>query len=323
MGTIRLLAMLSICSFLCVPNLFGQSCPTICGDVNGDGLVDINDLVSLASFYDTPGAPQPSICGNVDGCRNVNAADMLLFAWRMLEFDHPFEDCSITASCLTQDGGRVRLGCRPWDVYPGGDSVAIPVLVSTVAGIRGITLGFSYTSENIQITSVSFGQDISTSFALASCRPNDKEVGVAVALTGSTPPVYTDAVLCKLNARVLSGDPLQLIMLEPAMISPAGDWLFVGDVKPYYLPDFDQGLCCDDCGDANSDGTIDISDCVFLLAYIFSSGTAPGFCNYPLGMGDANGDGTADISDVVYLITMIFTFGPAPHCMGMQPIPMK
>lgn len=62
------------------------------------------------------------------------------------------------------------------------------------------------------------------------------------------------------------------------------------------------------CGDANSDGVRDISDVVFLIAYIFAGGSAP----YPLAAGDANNDGAADISDVVYLIAYIFSGGSAP-----------
>lgn len=74
---------------------------------------------------------------------------------------------------------------------------------------------------------------------------------------------------------------------------------------------------CTDCGDANSDGTVDISDAVFLISHIFSGGASPAACGYPKGMGDANGDGTVDISDAVYLISRIFSGGAAPHCMGM------
>jgi hypothetical protein len=74
---------------------------------------------------------------------------------------------------------------------------------------------------------------------------------------------------------------------------------------------------CTFCGDANNDGSVDISDVVFLIAYIFSTGRAPGDCNYAKGRGDANGDGRADISDVVYLIARVFSGGKAPHCQGM------
>jgi hypothetical protein len=69
------------------------------------------------------------------------------------------------------------------------------------------------------------------------------------------------------------------------------------------------GDACDyKCGDANGDASVDISDAVFLIAYIFSGGSAPS----PLLAGDASCDGTVDISDVVYVIAYIFSGGPAP-----------
>jgi hypothetical protein len=61
-------------------------------------------------------------------------------------------------------------------------------------------------------------------------------------------------------------------------------------------------------GDANNDGSVDISDAVYLIAYIFSGGSAPN----PLMSGDASCDGGVDISDAVYLIAYIFSGGPAP-----------
>jgi len=71
---------------------------------------------------------------------------------------------------------------------------------------------------------------------------------------------------------------------------------------------------CFACGDANSDGTIDIADAVFLILFIFWGGAAPGPCNYPFGMGDANGSASVDVGDAVYLISYIFAGGGTPHC---------
>ena len=62
------------------------------------------------------------------------------------------------------------------------------------------------------------------------------------------------------------------------------------------------------CGDANGSGSVNISDAVSLIAYIFSGGPAPN----PLAAGDANCSGSINISDVVYLIAYIFSGGPAP-----------
>jgi hypothetical protein len=67
------------------------------------------------------------------------------------------------------------------------------------------------------------------------------------------------------------------------------------------------------CGDASGDGIVDISDVVYLIAYIFSGGSAPS----PKLAGDANCDSMVDISDVVYLIAYIFSGGQAP-CAGCK-----
>jgi serine protease AprX len=61
-------------------------------------------------------------------------------------------------------------------------------------------------------------------------------------------------------------------------------------------------------GDANHDGTIDISDVVYLISYIFSGGPEPS----PKAAGDSDCSGTIDISDAVYLISYIFSGGSAP-----------
>lgn len=65
-------------------------------------------------------------------------------------------------------------------------------------------------------------------------------------------------------------------------------------------------------GDADCSGFVDISDPVYLIAYIFSNGAAP----YDLNAADANADCTVDISDPVYLINYIFANGgiPQPGC---------
>jgi len=67
------------------------------------------------------------------------------------------------------------------------------------------------------------------------------------------------------------------------------------------------------CGDANADAAADISDAVYLIAFIFAGGPAP---NPPIA-GDANCDGMVDISDAVYLIAYIFSGGAAP-CAGCK-----
>jgi hypothetical protein len=62
------------------------------------------------------------------------------------------------------------------------------------------------------------------------------------------------------------------------------------------------------CGDANANGSVDIDDVIYLVAYIFSGGPEP----VPYEAGDVNCSGVVDIDDIVYLIAYIFSGGPEP-----------
>lgn len=61
------------------------------------------------------------------------------------------------------------------------------------------------------------------------------------------------------------------------------------------------------CGDVNSSGAFDIADVVFLINFIFASGTAPN----PIESADVNCTSSVEISDVVYMINYIFAAGTA------------
>jgi hypothetical protein len=101
-------------------------------------------------------------------------------------------------------------------------------------------------------------------------------------------------------------------------------WAFYPDdvwIDMFEPPDFARSLdlsfvitggdeCDCDPGDANGDGIINISDGVYLIAYIFGGG--PPATPYPLCNCDANCDCLCNISDAVYLIAYIFGGGPPP-----------
>ena len=94
----------------------------------------------------------------------------------------------------------------------------------------------------------------------------------------------------------------------------------VGDV--YDTPGWDQYygwgrvnavralmMSCASCGDANDDRTVNISDAVYLIAYIHAGGYPP---QPNIGVGDVNCDGAVNISDAVYLVAYIFSGGRVP-----------
>jgi len=62
------------------------------------------------------------------------------------------------------------------------------------------------------------------------------------------------------------------------------------------------------CGDANNDETVNVSDAVYLVNYVFLEGLPP----EPLCEGDANGDSETNVSDAVYIVNYVFLEGPLP-----------
>lgn len=73
-----------------------------------------------------------------------------------------------------------------------------------------------------------------------------------------------------------------------------------------YWQSFSSGSC--QCGDADGNGQVSITDAVFIINFIFGGGAAPN----PLCLADADGNGQVSITDAVYIINFIFGGGPAP-----------
>ncbi len=64
-------------------------------------------------------------------------------------------------------------------------------------------------------------------------------------------------------------------------------------------------------GDANTDGSANVGDAVFLIGFVFGGGDSP----FPYLSGDANCDATPNVGDAVYLINFVFKGGEAPCCL--------
>jgi subtilisin family serine protease len=62
------------------------------------------------------------------------------------------------------------------------------------------------------------------------------------------------------------------------------------------------------CGDANNDKTVNVSDAVWIINYVFLGGAPP----HPLESGDTNCDGICNVSDAVWLVNYVFTGGYDP-----------
>ncbi len=61
-------------------------------------------------------------------------------------------------------------------------------------------------------------------------------------------------------------------------------------------------------GDANQDGNLGLADIIYLVNYIFKSGSTPD----PPAYGDSNCDANLNLSDIIYLVNFIFKGGASP-----------
>lgn len=73
---------------------------------------------------------------------------------------------------------------------------------------------------------------------------------------------------------------------------------------------FDDGIL--KRGDANNDNAVNVSDVIYLNAYLYQGGPTPPCLN----QADVNKNGVVDGSDSAYLLAWLFGGGPAPPSPG-------
>jgi len=97
---------------------------------------------------------------------------------------------------------------------------------------------------------------------------------------------------------------IQVDKLHSHLSKPNGELIdsvefFDGSV---YVP----GLCV--YGDANANGTVNLSDIIYLVNYVFKGSIPP--C--PEKAGDANKNNAVNLADIIFLVNHVFKGGPAP-----------
>jgi Dockerin type I domain len=132
----------------------------------------------------------------------------------------------------------------------------------------------------------------------------------------SSPSSCTDWQMClvdvftsnTINTTYYFGEPINPF----GKSNPPEDMYFmkaVADLSSgefYYISDLENAPY--ECGDANTDFTVNVSDAVYIINYVFVGGEAPA----PLYIADANCDDTVNVSDAVYVINYVFVGGPVP-----------
>ncbi len=149
---------------------------------------------------------------------------------------------------------------------------------------------------------------------------------VSFGIVPSDPPVYynitTDATYSGLIEICIGYDDTELTGEEEAGLTlqhhDGSNWVDIttsldtenniicgetSDLSPFVI-----GLKQFVCGDVNDDESINVSDAVYIINFVFVGGNAPD----PLESADVNCDGSVNVSDAVYIINYVFVGGNHP-----------
>ncbi|NIM98491.1 MAG: hypothetical protein GTO24_10555 [candidate division Zixibacteria bacterium] len=141
----------------------------------------------------------------------------------------------------------------------------------------------------------------------------DQHFWLALLPSGSDNQLFWEASRVLLAAMTFKLEDSTTICFDTCFWPPASRFGWSRSDAVSYVPRTNLPYCVSilhqAVGDCNADGTIDVSDAVYLINYLFRDGPAP-----PLQVGDVNCDGVIQSGDVVFLLNYLFRGGPEPSC---------
>ncbi|MEZ5359894.1 MAG: dockerin type I domain-containing protein [Candidatus Zixiibacteriota bacterium] len=290
----------------------------ICGDANGDDLLDADDIVSLENYlFSGQTAPIPLESGDADNCGGINIGDIAFLADYL--YRGGSTPCESYHDCDDADAeAEISIGC-PIEVLTAESNVfSVPVYYSCDTAAATLSIALTHNSDDIQIDSVVFASVMTSNFinSGATILNDSNKVILYGYAAGTLLPAQSQAEMATIWLSVLPGASDQMINIETtSALSGITTTAAVSDGSPFPVSysdcgDADITIIAYTMGDANGDGTINIGDAVYLITYIFKGGPAP----EPLAAGDADCNGSCNIGDAVFLINYIFKGGPEPGC---------
>jgi len=215
-----------------------------CGDVTNDFMVNISDVSGIWNYI-TLGSTPPNIdSGNVDGACIINLADVIYLANYI--YGGPGPNCADTSWCdYTIMGSEiVTIGAPPYSFYPSSDSFSVPIYFTNTSSLYGVSLGFYYSSNDLEITSINTNGTIVTGGLGFREGFDGANNYVLVTWVGSSMfgsiPAQDGGLFATLNVQRISGNPESGFDLEPYFIPPGGNFIFVQSsstvISPTYVP---------------------------------------------------------------------------------------
>lgn len=289
---------------------------SFCGDADGDGNINISDVVKINYFLSHPYSV-PTNCADGDGYDLVTVRDLFHVLRYIVASAEP-------PSCVS----RPKLLPAPTSdftitfdqvIHEDVSFATLRLRLSNKSSSRLISFNMPFTvrvSGELPL-SVSIDREAST----LPSTPGffiDASTGSALVRYVDTPLDSGDYIICDLIVRVEPSPIVRHVTLEYTELGPymtgvfeppnsaCNYVMFLDDSLNAWQPELVPACMC---GDADNNGYWTISDAVFLLFSIFGN---TNHLDAPC-LGDANGSGSVSISDAIYLIVYVFG-GPPPRC---------
>lgn len=309
------------------------------GDADGNGVIDFvadSAYLSDALFQAGP-VLDCEDTGDFNDDGSLDLADLsFMFAYG---FEHhpgpvpaPFPDCGLdptsdTLTCLSYTGcggpapaplpdGSVTV-CFGDAEDMAGNGTRVRVMVDTTTDLAGWSFGVCHDPNAASLSGVDLGpalSGLSPDFEVRTLLPNGWAAATLIRGMGGIklPPGNSQHIYTAKYMPTGAGNPQ--IQVCAGLDDPPVPVTFAGGLtatafNPVATPGFAipaNGQYVR--GDANTDGILDLSDAIFIIAWAFNDGINP-TC---FRAADANGDQTLDIADMIWLVIFFFQNGPAP-----------
>ncbi len=313
-----------------------EVCPDTCetqypGDANNDGTIDIIDITFLIQWIYQAG-PAPPVPSNADPDGNCcsDSSDIVYLTEYLFQAGPPPVECTcvdieICDTCDEQYPGDVNNDgsidaadisfLTSW-IYHDGD---IPPVISN-ADPNGdccsdssdivYLADFLYVGGPPPVECTCLDIPICDSCEVQN--PGDIDGNGAINVADMICLIelleHGEPVPTRLANADVNGD----CWVEYCDIDYLKNWIFFGGPDPVTCTCLDPEICDCNVADANSDGSINIGDAVFMISHIFKGGDPPE--PYYICGGDANFDCSFNVGDAVAIVNHIFRGGPAPVC---------
>ena len=300
----------------------------LCGDVDNNGLVDLQDLVGVLAFItDRSNAADSALC-DVDGCEGVTVNDATYLASYMYN-QGPDLICE-TVPCQPNTGIELTAGevHFSFDKVLDTGYVEFTVNVTNTTGfpVRGAAIGLAVSSPTgVTARGLSPIKE-NTIWESSYTHVLTDEYGDTAGLVSTLfQPTYSGGetgVAARVRIKTGALEMGETICIDSCTFPPAGQWVWsLSNPESYlYTASWDGPWCFtvpDWCcsvfrGNIDNDpaDAIDISDLVHLTDYMFAGGPAPG-CFEEADL-DESGLEPIDVTDLILLVEFMFDSGPQP-----------